>query len=176
MGVPRFLIGSLAGTLAAPIVLLAACGGDDAPIADPPVSPRPTSSSPTGTPPQESPEAFIRRWAEAEKRMENTGRTRHYRVLSQGCGPCEKLAAQVHGYYDVGGFVHWKGWKILSIKRYPGRPTPLFEVHSDSRPTVYKTAASAPRQHFSGGPITYVLALKRTANSWIVTDKSELSS
>jgi len=64
MGVPRFLIGSLAGALAAPIVLLAACGGDDASIADPPVSPRPTSSSPTGTPPQESPEAFFRRFGQ----------------------------------------------------------------------------------------------------------------
>ena len=65
-----FLI-ALAPVLMAPALLaLAACSGDDTSIADPPISSAPTSS----TPPQqrETPEHFIRRWAEEEKRMENT--------------------------------------------------------------------------------------------------------
>jgi hypothetical protein len=167
---------TLIAALAAPLVLLAACGGDDTSVADPPVSPSSTSSSPTTPPKRETPEHFIRRWAQAEKRMENTGLAETYLSLSRSCGPCEKLAQQVRRYYDAGGYVRWGGWTILTIKPYPGKPAPLFAVHSNSSPTTYKSAANAPTRHFSGGSITYVLALKRLNGSWAVTNKSELSS
>jgi hypothetical protein len=42
---------TLIAALAAPLVLLGACGGNDASVADPPISPGSTSSSPT-TPPK----------------------------------------------------------------------------------------------------------------------------
>lgn len=172
MGVRR----TLAAALAAPLLLLAACGGGDTSIADPPISPDPTTSSPTQQPHRETPEHFIRRWADAEKQMENTGEVGTYLQLSLGCAPCKKLATQVRGYYREGGFVAWGGWHILSIKPYPGEPAPLFSVHSNSQPTKYKTAAGTPTKQFEGGPITYVLALKRVNGSWAVTNKSELSS
>jgi hypothetical protein len=171
MGVRRIL----AGALTAPILLLSACSGDDS-IADPPVSSAPTSGDSTDPPKQESAEHFIRRWAAAEKYMENTGKVGTYSALSRGCGPCAKLASQVSGYYQAGGYVRWGGWQILSIKSYPGQPAPLFAVHSNSRPTKYKRSASSQTEHFSGGDITYVLALKETGQGWTVTNKSELQS
>ena len=69
---------TLAALLAAPALLLpavlAGCG-DDSSVADPPVaSPSPTATS-SDPPARESAEHFIRRWAEAEKQMENTGKT-----------------------------------------------------------------------------------------------------
>jgi hypothetical protein len=172
MRTPRSLAGILAGALVA-LLLLSACSGGDDSVADPPVSPGSTSTS-TEAPQRESPERFIRRWAAAEKQMENTGETSQYLSLSRGCGPCQKLASQVSGYYGAGGFVQWGGWRILSIKPYPGAPAPLFAVHSNSRPTRYRRSSDSPPEHFSGGPITYVLALKRHDTSWYVTNKSEL--
>jgi hypothetical protein len=156
-------------------LLLSACGGGDDSVADPPISSAPTSSA-TGTPPRESAEHFIRRWADAEQAMENTGETSEYLMLSRGCEPCRKLAGQVSGYYGEGGFVHWGGWEILSIKSYPDQPGSSFAVHSNSSPTRYRRSSGSPLEHFSGGSITYVLALKKTDGSWVVTNKSELDT
>jgi hypothetical protein len=165
---------NLAGILAAPL-LLSACGGGDDSVADPPISSAPTSSA-TGTPQRESAEHFIRRWADVEQTMENTGETAEYLMLSRGCEPCRRLSSQVSGYYRDGGFVHWGGWEILSIKSYPDQPGYSFAVHSNSSPTRYRRSSGSPLEHFSGGSITYVLALKRSENSWVVTNKSELDT
>jgi hypothetical protein len=108
---------TLAALLAAPC-LLSACGGGSS-VADPPVSSHPTSSAPTIQPPtHESPEHFIRRWAAAEKRMENTGKTGPYLAMSQGCESCTQLANDVSNFYSAGGYVRWDGWQIVSIKHY----------------------------------------------------------
>ena len=66
---------TLAGALTAPLLLFAltACG-DTTSVADPPISPPPTSSSATAPPKHETPQHFIRRWAQVEMQMENTGR------------------------------------------------------------------------------------------------------
>ena len=177
MGVPRFLIGSLAGALAAPIVLLAACGGDDASIADPPVSPHPTSSSPTGTPPHESPEAFIRRWAEAEKRMENTGVLADYMTISSQCTACRQLARDVRTYYAAGGYVHWSGWTIRSITSDGSHERSLvFVVEVDSGPTRYRKSSDGPVYHLGGGPSTHQLTIRRVHGEWQVLEKAQLST
>src|SRR3954447_10555236 len=84
----------LVGTLAVPLLLLSACGGNDS-VADPPVSSAPASSDPTGPPQRETAEHFIRRWAVAEKQMENTGDLGPYMLLSKGCVPCTNLAKQI---------------------------------------------------------------------------------
>jgi hypothetical protein len=108
--------------------------------------------------------------------MENTGEATEYLALSRGCGPCRKLAARVDSYYKAGGYVRWGGWRIISVKHYAGGQTLQFAVHSNSRPTKYRASSSSPVQRFSGGSITYVLALKRANHSWVVTNKSELES
>ena len=136
MGVPRSTASTLAGALAAPLLLLAACGGDDTSVADPPISPESTTSSPTQEPQQESAEHFIRRWADAEQEMQNTGSTRKYLDMSKGCKACEVLARTVHRYYVRGGYIHWNGWDIKSIRHYPSSGDSIsFTVRSISAPT-----------------------------------------
>jgi len=177
MGVPRFLIGSLAGALAAPIVLLAACGGDDASIADPPVSPRPTSSSPTGTPPHESPEAFIRRFAKVEQNMENTGETGAYADMTRRCKECRDLADQVQGFYLAGGYVHWAGWTIRSIRPYFSAKRPhSYAVSVISAPTNYRESAGGPTKHLDGGPATEIISIKKAGGSWLITARAKLAT
>src|SRR5687767_1034537 len=92
---------ALALALAVP-ALLAGCSDEPEPT---PKIPEPTSSSPTPTPTEsetaeaESPEDFIRRWADVEAQMENTGDTAAYRELSNKCQACTELADLVEKYY-----------------------------------------------------------------------------
>jgi hypothetical protein len=169
MGVPRFLIGSLAGTLAAPIVLLAACGGDDAPIADPPVSPRPTSSSPTGTPPQESPEAFIRRWFGEGTKMQNTGDTHAYLAMQRGCRDCVAVATRVKRTYSRGGFYRTKGVRSLRVASSRASDgTRSMDIRVNLYPTVYATSVDGVTEHFDGGPAHFQVRLREAKASWLV--------
>jgi hypothetical protein len=168
---------TLAGALAAPLLLLAACGGGGTSIADPPISPGSTTSSPTDQPHRESPEHFIRRWADAEKRMENTGKTAEYAALSRGCMACKKLAMQIQSFYSAGGYVHWGGWKVLSIKvnSRQGAAT-TYAVRNRSLPTMYKESASGPERHLPGGLTTELIQLERIEHGWNVASKAELAS
>jgi hypothetical protein len=172
MGVRRLL----ASASAAPLLLVAltACGGGDASIADPPVAPS-TSTSPTDPPRQESPEHFIRRWAEAEQEMQNSGQTGQYLAMSRGCQACEVLAHTVARYYRAGGFIRWGGWDIRSIKKYPPHGNgAAFSVHSVSAPTTYRVSSDGPIQHLSGGSITYVIRLEPHSGSFHVAAKAQL--
>ena len=98
---------ALAGLLAAPALVLAGCGGDSS-VADPPVQSSPTSSATSDPPAHETAEHFIRRWAEAEKQMENTGKTADYLALSRRCRSCRALAdRRCKVSTRHGGFVQW---------------------------------------------------------------------
>jgi hypothetical protein len=177
MGVPRSVTRALAGVLAAPVVLLAACGGGDTSIADPPISPHPTTSSPTQQPHRESPEHFIRRWAAAEKRMENTGKTGPYLAMSQGCESCTQLANDVSNFYSAGGYVRWDGWQIVSIKHYADHGhRRAFAMRARAGATQYKESTSGELQTLAGGLATDVVALARTDTSWRVVGFTKLGS
>ena len=157
--------------------LLPGCGGTS-PVADPPVSGSPTPPAPTTHPPaHESPRHFIRRWADAERRMENTGKTAAYLRMSQGCHPCRRLADQVHGFYAAGGFVRWGGWSILWIRvnSHQGQET-TYAVRNRSLPTKYRESASGSLKHLSGGVTTELLSLSTTGKRWNLRSKSELAS
>ena len=165
-----------AGALTAPLLLLAACGGGDTSVADPPVSPSPPSSS-ASTPQHESPEAFIHRWADAEKRMENTGETQEYLALSPGCVACRQLARTVSTYYAAGGYVHWGGWRILWIKVNSRKGAfTTYAVRNKSLPTTYKKSAQARIHNFFGGVTTELLQLHQADGLWYLTSKAELAS
>jgi hypothetical protein len=177
MSVRRTWTSTLAGAFAAPALLFAltGCGGDDS-VADPPLSSPPTSS-PTEAPQHERPAHFIRRWAKAEARMENTGETDGYLALSQGCDACQRLAHKVQRYYAAGGFVKWGGWRILSIEVNSRQPqTTTYAVRNRSLPTSYKTSETAPTKHFAGGVTTELLQLERAGASWNLRSKAELAS
>jgi hypothetical protein len=165
---------TLAALLAAPC-LLSACGGSSS-VADPPVSPH-TSSAPTTQPPaHETPEHFIRRWAAAEKRMENTGKTRAYLALSQRCRACRQLAADISRFYAAGGFARWGGWDIVSISRDgPTGSSVSYDVKVNSRPTTYRESSTGPIEHLPGGVAMHQLTLRSVAESWHVIEKAQLS-
>jgi hypothetical protein len=167
---------TLAALLAAPC-LLSACGGGSS-VADPPVSSHPTSSAPTIQPPtHESPEHFIRRWAAAEKRMENTGKTGPYLAMSQGCESCTQLANDVSNFYSAGGYVRWDGWQIVSIKHYADHGhRRAFAMRARAGATQYKESTSGELQTLAGGLATDVVALARTDTSWRVVGFTKLGS
>jgi hypothetical protein len=168
---------NLAALLAAPC-LLSACGGGSTSVADPPVSSHPTSSAPTTQPPaHESPEHFIRRFAAVERRMENTGKLAAYVRLTQSCQDCLDLAHQVRGFYQAGGYVHWRGWRIKNISPYTsGRDNNAFAVEVDSAPTAYRESSGGPIKHLEGGPATEIVTLKKSDNSWLVIGRARLGS
>lgn len=166
---------TLAALLAAPCVL-SACGGGDTSIADPPVSNSPTSSAPTTKPAHESPEHFIRRWAAAEKRMENTGETGPYLAISRGCRACRQLADDIRHFYSRGGFARWKGWRIQAISRDAvNGSSSVFDVQVSSSPTTYRESAYGPIKHLRGGSATHQLTLRSTGTGWQVTQKAQLA-
>jgi hypothetical protein len=171
MGVPRFLTGILAAPL-----LLSACGGGDNPVADPPVSPGSTLSSPSHAP-RESPEHFIRRWAAAEKQMENTGRTGGYLSISSDCKACRELAADVHRYYSAGGSIHWGGWHISSIEPDGTNGTAhVFVLKVQSAPTSYRVSATSPMKHLPGGPSTHQLTIRQVDGEWHMLVKAQVAT
>jgi hypothetical protein len=154
-----------------------ACGGDDTSVADPPISPPSSSSSPTNAPPRESPEHFIRRWAAAEKRMENTGKTNAYLSISDDCKACRQLAADIARYYSAGGSVRWGGWDILSIEAdgTVGKHR-AYVVEVESAPTTYRVSASSPERHLPGGRSTHQLTLERVDGQWHMLVKAQLAA
>lgn len=173
---PRSFTRTLAGALTAPLFLLAACGGGDDSVADPPVSPSSTSSS-TGTPQPETAEAFIHRWIQVEKKMENTGEIGNYMAISGQCNACRQLAREVKTYYAAGGYIHWSGWKVLSITSSGSHDGSLvFVVKVDSGPTRYRESSTGPIHHLNGGPSTHQLAIRRVHGEWHVLEKAQLST
>lgn len=168
----------LAGTLAVPllVVALTACGGGDDSVADPPISSPPTSS-PTQAPHRESAEHFIRRWAAAEKQMENTGQTDAYLAISAKCRACRELAADVHRYYSAGGMIQWGGWHFLSLRSEGTNGADrVFVARVQSAPTRYKVSASSPLRRLTGGPTTHQLTIGKVAGSWQMLVKAQVAS
>src|SRR3954464_4956697 len=123
----------LVGTLAVPLLLLSACGGNDS-VADPPVSSATASSDPTGPPQRETAEHFIRRWAAEDTRIQKTGETSKFRTMSDGCKGCLELADLVDRIYRGGGYIHTKGWQVRRIA-VAGRRT--FDLFVFSAATTY---------------------------------------
>jgi hypothetical protein len=171
---------TLALLLAAPAVLMpalvAGCG-DDSSVADPPVASASPTVVPSGPPQRESAEHFIRRFADEERRMENTGDTSAYVALANKCSECLDLARQIKGIYKAGGYVHWAGWTIERIGPYTSdRRSNAFKVTVKSAPTAYKTSAGSPTRHLKGGPAVEIIRLRELQDGWAVVGRARLSS
>jgi hypothetical protein len=165
---------------------VAGCSDDSEPdVAEPTATTStPTSSAPTSLPPTtnatsepetESAEEFIRRYAEAEALMENTGNAQPYLELTDTCSSCEGLVRTVSGYYREGGSVQWDGWKIRKIEKYNGSKTE-FAVTVDSPPTIYRERAGGQEKRIEGGRVTYILSLIKEGRSWLIDETAQLSS
>lgn len=170
-------------TTAAAVLLLglgACTGGEDPePILAPPVessSSPPTTAEPTSepTPEPESAAEFIRRWAQVEMEMENSGETAEYRALSPGCEACRKLADQVDSIYAADGFIEWGGWDIRSIKRHEDF-VDGYEVVVVSSPTRYRETKGGPLKRFAGGRDSHLLIVRENADGWYVRAKDRLA-
>lgn len=170
--------------LAALALALTACSDDTRPPtpdrSEPVTSPAaPVSSAlPTSEPTAEAETAstFIRRWAQIEKEMQNTGDTRAYRTLSSDCEGCDSLASAIEGYYGDGGSVTWGGWTILSVRNYDPKVKNSYLVSVRSGPTTLRESRGAAPQRLTGGAKKYVIELRREGASWVVLDKDELVS
>ena len=162
----------LLGALAAPVLLLPACGGHDS-VAHPPVSSAPTSSDPTGPPKQESPEHFIRRWAAEDTHIQRTGDTSDFRDMSNGCRGCIKLADLVDRIYSACGFIHTAGWKVTKISESEHK---TFDLYVNSASTTYAKVEGGPVHHLPSGAAHFQLRLKPNGSSWDVTYLVQVAS
>jgi len=164
---------ALAGLSAA--LLLAGCGTDSS-VADPPVQSSPTSSPTSDPPARETAEHFIRRWAEAEKRMENTGKTAAYLSMSRQCRACRQLASDIRAFYAAGGFAKWGGWRILSVTPAGSHGgNEVYDVKVESRPTNYRESSTSPTRRLAGGPATHQLVMKPHGSSWVLIQKAQIA-
>jgi hypothetical protein len=172
MGVRR----TLAAALAAPLLLLAACGGTDTSIADPPISPDATTSSPTGQPHRESPEHVIRRFVATSNLMESRGFTMAYLDLTHGCKPCTALASQIDAARRHGGFYRSKGWAIKGITTRPTESGAASDLVVESAPTTFRMSANGPIRHYSGGRFTFHITLASFDSRWAVTNVVQVAT
>ena len=145
---------TLAGLLAAPALLLpavlAGCG-DDSSVADPPVASAPQSVATSDPPARESAEHFIRRWAEAEKDMENTGETGAYsghesavQGMQRGGRTSERYYAQ-RWLHPMERVASCRSASEQQSRQTKGDP---MLCSSDSAPTTYQDpSASSALKH-----------------------------
>jgi hypothetical protein len=152
-----------------PVLLLAGCGHDTS-VADPPVSPAPTSASATPPPKRESAEHFIRRFVAVSNRMEMRGDTERYLALTHGCRTCRLLAHQIASARANGGFYKSRGWLLKRLGVEVSGESGGANLDVISASTRFKTSAEAPIQHYSGGPLSFRLDLRRIGGQWRVTN------
>jgi hypothetical protein len=167
---------TFAALVAAPALVLltsiTGCGGDSS-IADPPVRSSPTSSASASNPPaHETAEHFIRRWVAENTRIQRTGDTARFRVMSRGCRGCMRLADLVDRIYQNGGFIHTRGWRVTNIAPAGDH---AFDLYVYSAPTTYVKAAGSPPRHLRSGAAHFQLELAER-NSWHVSYLVQVSS
>lgn len=164
------------------LAVLAGCSDADGGSAPPPAPPSsgPTSTGPSeSTEPQpESAEGFIRRWAAANTEMQNSGKTTSFLSLSDGCSPCNDLAALVEQFYASGGYVRTDGWTVLSVAALAPRRgnRRVFQVDVNSRPTEYRESAEGPKKSLPGEQTQYQFTLEQLRGTWKVADYFEVST
>lgn len=177
----RTIGGRTAAIVAAALLGLTAACTDDSP---PPPTPTTSSSTPTSptpttspTPQPESAEAFIRRWVEADIRMQNTGDAANFLALSKSCGPCERFADLVTGFYDAGGYVKTAGWRVRGVEVLSATGNRrLLLVHVLGRPTEYKESSTGVVKRLPGEKTQYQFTLQAAGTSWVVRDFVEVAS
>ena len=163
---------SLAAAATAPLLLLAGCGDRTSSVADPPVS-APSPSSTAGPPRHESPQAFIRRWAVEDTRIQRTGQTASFRAMSRHCEGCLEFADLVDRIYKNGGYVRTRGWRVRRIEKVDVHMFDLFVVAS---PTTYVTSRTGSVHHLPSGPAQFQLRLTKRGSSWNVASLIQLAA
>ena len=151
---------------------LTACGGDES--SDSVTLPSdPTSLPSVKEPTAESAQHFIRRWAAAEARMQDSGKTAAYLALSQDCAECRDLAETIHGYYAAGGYVRTHPWRIDAIDTPPtSRGVVLHVVHGHAPPATIEESSTKAVEHIPGRTISYLIGVLKKGDSYTVTSRT----
>ncbi|MBF4762485.1 hypothetical protein ISU07_05060 [Nocardioides islandensis] len=153
-------------------LVLTACSDDSSSTADPPTPTTSAPSDPTSSPTEEaeSPEEFVRRWVDVDREMQNSGDTREYRRMTKGCEACKGVADQVDDIYRAGGYVKTDGLQVKKIRAGDADSNGEVEVQLDveSSPTEYVESAGGEIQKLPGGPVSYLLTLHQSTNSWLL--------
>ena len=161
------------------LLALCSCSDDSSSSADPP-SPTPTSASSEPSPTQEveTPEEFLQRWVDADRTMENSGKTAEYRAMSKRCVACDGLASQIEDIYAKGGYVKTAGWTILSTKvsepSAKGRVSVTMKI--EAAPTEYVEAEGQSVKHLQGGTQRHLVTLSQADGSWNVDEIEQLAT
>lgn len=137
--------------------------------------PTPKFEEPTGSPTpaevkEETPEAFIKRWALLEKEMQNTGETEAYREMTRGCTACTTLADRVDAIYSAGGQIQAEGKKIVAVSPLGSKQ---HLVSTSIGPTLYRESAESAEVSMDGGSSEYVLTLDQRDEGFILADIKE---
>ena len=135
---------------------LSACGGGDGAGSSAAATslPQVTASDP------QTAKQFIQRWAAADARMENTGRTAAYLALTRECQLCRSLAHNIARRYAAGGYIKGGGLRIDSIEVPPySGAVVLYTVHAHSAPMTIRDSAASREQHFPGRRVTYLVGV-----------------
>ncbi len=165
--------GSLSVLVCLLALLLGACAEDDPePKIAGPATPSASPSESTIGSAQETPEEFIRRWAEAERVMLNTGETEEYAAITGPCKSCGMLAKDITDYYAAGGYVRWDGYTVRRIKPIKDG---YYEVSVVGAPTDYRTSSSAKVQHLTGGKSVYRVRVVQREGQHVLADLVELA-
>jgi hypothetical protein len=146
-------------------VLLAGCQGTPEPKVEPTASESSSEADPSEQPEPQTAEEFIDEWFAVNTAMQNSGETDEFRAMSPHCRPCNRLADQVTGFYDAGGFVRIKDQEVQNVKALSRTE---FLVTVDAAPTEYRESADAELERLGGGPTEYRMILKRAEEGWVV--------
>lgn len=130
---------------------------------EPKFAEQPPSADPTPEEKKETAKEFIRRWAEAERDMQNSGEAAEYRSITKACSPCQELADDMEEVYARGGWVRTEGMSITKIEPVSKN---TYRAQAILAPTEYVTAQGQPEGRFDGGQRSYVITLRKKADGW----------
>jgi hypothetical protein len=159
--------------LLAPAMLLTACGGGTS-VADPPVFSPSASSSAPPPPKRETPEEFIRRFTAVSNALEMGGDATAFLDLTRRCSTCNKLARQITEARTHGGFYRSRGWTLQRVRPFVHGDAGAVDVDVRSAPTAFKMSSTAPVRHYTGGLLSFRLAIRRWSSGWRVTHVLQL--
>ena len=148
-------------------VLLAGCQGEPEPKVEPTPSESSSETDPSEEPKPQTAEEFIEKWFAVNTEMQNSGETDEFRSMSPDCRPCKRLADEVAGFYDAGGFVEIEYQRVRQVRELSDTE---YLVTVNAAPTKYRESSAGDVKRLGGGPNEYRIVLAHEGNTWTLRD------